>query len=191
MQTTNYFRTDRIRQLVLISIASALAIATNYLLLPVENVKLMDLIVFIVGYLAGPFAGAFTGILTWSVYGPINPNGFSLPVWIATMLAETLYGIAGGIVGGRLTLNDVNGARFKINALLGAIAFGLTFAYDIVTTLAHAWVFGVPFNSEAFSLYLVLSVPFFVAHEASNLLLFALVAVPVLRPFIGLLGRPK
>lgn len=189
MQTTNYFRTDRVRRLVLVAVASALAIATNYLLLPLENVKLMDLIVFIVGYLAGPFAGASTGLLTWSVYGPINPNGFSLPVWVATMLGESLYGIAGGIFGRRFSFTSTKMTQFKLNALLGLVAVTLTFAYDILTTIIHAWVFGVPFNSPAFSLYLVLSIPFFVAHEASNLLLFALVAVPVMRPLSGLLVR--
>ncbi len=176
---------------MLVAVASALAIATNYLLLPVENVKLMDLIVFIVGYLAGPFAGAFTGILTWSVYGPINPNGFSLPVWIATMLGESLYGIVGGIFGRRFSLSVVNGTRFRANAVLGAAALGVTFVYDIFTTLVHAWVFGVPLNSGAFVFYLAVSVPFFVAHEASNLLLFALIAVPVIRPLSRFPMRPK
>jgi uncharacterized membrane protein len=185
------FRTDPVRRLVLVAIASALAIATNYLLLPVENVKLMDLIVFIVGYLAGPFAGAFTGVLTWSVYGPINPNGFSLPVWIATMTGETLYGIAGGFLGHRLSLLPQDRPPFKANVLLGMLAFGLTFAYDIYTSVVHAWVFGVPFYSQAFTLYLAVSIPFFVLHEASNLLLFALIAVPVIRPLSGLQMRPK
>lgn len=183
------FRTDPVRRLVLVAVASALAIATNYLLLPVENVKLMDLIVFIVGYLAGPFAGAFTGVLTWSIYGPINPNGFSLPVWIATMTGETLYGIAGGFLGRRLSLIPSNYSRFKANALLGVIAFGLTFAYDIYTSVIHAWVFGVPFYSGAFILYLLVSIPFFVVHEASNLLLFALIPIPVIQPLSGLSMR--
>lgn len=149
----------------------------------------MDLIVFIAGYLAGPLAGALTGILTWSVYGPLNPNGFSLPVWIATMTGETLYGIVGGFLGRRFSLLNTERTRFKANVLLGLIAFGLTFAYDISTTIVHAWVY-IPLNSGAFILYLAVSIPFFVAHEASNLLLFALVAVPVIRRLNGLPVRP-
>ncbi len=144
------FRTDPVRRLVLVAMASALAIATNYLLSPVPNVKLMDLIVFVVGYLAGPLAGALTGLLTWSVYGTVNPNGFSFPVWIATMTGETLYGIAGGIIGHRLFLISLKGARFRANVLLGLIAFGLTFAYDIYTSIVNAWVYGPPIYSEAF-----------------------------------------
>jgi uncharacterized membrane protein len=180
------FRTDPVRRLTLVAMASALAIATNYLLLPLQNVKLMDLIVFIAGYLAGPFAGAFTGILTWSVYGTINPNGFSFPVWIATMTGETVYGIAGGILGRHLSLVRAAGPRFKANVLLGLLAFGLTFAYDIYTSIVNAWVFGPPIYSNAFIVYLLVSLPFFIAHEASNLLFFALLAIPIIRPLKGL-----
>jgi len=84
-----------------IAVMTAACIVSNYLLIGVFNVKLMDLIVFSSGFLFGPSVGASVGILTWLVYGTLNPYGFSLPVLVATSLMESVYGIVGGIIGKR------------------------------------------------------------------------------------------
>ncbi|MCB2173372.1 hypothetical protein KQH65_11595, partial [archaeon] len=73
------------KKLSLIAILTATAIATNYLMIGTVNIKFMDLIVFTAGYLLGSSLGATTGILVWLVYGVVNPFGFSLPVWVATI----------------------------------------------------------------------------------------------------------
>ena len=142
----------------------------------------MDLIVFITGYLAGPVAGAITGILGWSVYGTINPNGFNLNVWIATSLGETIYGLAGGVIGRSFRPGKENPARDAF--LLGTLAVVLTFLYDLFTTLVAIFTFGFPLT-VAF----VLAIPWFIAHEAGNLLIFSSSAIPVIRPLNDLFRR--
>jgi len=138
------------------------AIATNYLLIGVVNVKLMDLIVFAAGFLLGAGAGAGVGALIWLVYGTLNPYGFSLPVLGATVLGETLYGLAGGALRGRL-----GRVGWGPDARLAVVGFLLTFVYDLETNVVSALTAGVPL-----AVALVGGVPFAVAHEASNAVFF-------------------
>lgn len=161
------------RRAAAIAILTAAAISTNYLLIGVANVKLMDLIVFSSGYLYGCSAGAMVGLLTWLVYGTLNPYGFSLPILIATMLSETLYGVVGGLLakrgfwGGDL----VDGAiRF------GALGFLLTSIYDLLTNIVSGLVAGVPI-----SVALIAGIPFALIHEVSNALIFSLGAPPLMK----------
>ena len=138
------------------------AIATNYLLIGVVNVKLMDLIVFTAGFLLGAGAGAGVGALTWLVYGTLNPYGFSLPVLGATVLGETLYGLAGGALRGRL-----GRVGWGPDARLAVVGFLLTFVYDLETNVVSALTAGVPL-----AVALVGGGAFAVAHEASNAVFF-------------------
>jgi LytS/YehU family sensor histidine kinase len=114
-----------------IAVMTAACIVSNYLLIGVFNVKLMDLIVFSSGFLFGPMVGASVGILTWLVYGTLNPYGFSLPVLVATSLMESLYGVAGGFLG--TNRNEWMGAGLTANLKYGIVGFLLTFIYDLVT----------------------------------------------------------
>jgi len=94
----NGSRTDP-RKIAMVALLSAAAIASNYMLIGVANVKFMDLIVFTAGFIMGPTMGAATGVMVWLVYGTINPFGFSLPILAATMIGEAIYGVAGGLYG--------------------------------------------------------------------------------------------
>jgi len=165
----------RTRRLTIIALAASLCTVTNFLLVPIENVKPMDLIVFVTGYIAGPSAGAITGILGWSVYGTMNPNGFNMNVWIATSLGETIYGLAGGFVGRRFRPKIENRTRDAF--LFGVLAGILTLIYDVFTTLVAIFTFGFPVT-----LSFILALPWFVAHEAGNVLIFSSSTIPVLQP---------
>jgi len=146
------------------ALLTASAIATNYLLIGVVNVKLMDVIVFTSGYLLGARSGAAVGVLTWLVYGTLNPYGFSLPVLGATALGETLYGAAGGALRGQL-----GSVGWRPDARLAVVGFLLTFTYDIMTNIVSAYTAGVPL-----AVAMVGGVPFAVAHEFSNAAFFSL-----------------
>jgi len=186
MQINKTHTSSRTRQLTLVAVGTALALVTNYLLIPAENVKLMDLIVFIIGFVGGPLAGAATGALTWSVYGTINPSGgIFLPVWISTMFGETFYGAAGGFLGSRLPLGTVTQQKYRLNVLFGLVGLGLTFAYDILTSLAHAFAFGLSMSPAPFALFLLFSAPFLIAHELSNLAFFSVLGVRSVRALTG------
>ena len=87
------------RKLALIAILTSLAIGTNYAMISLTNIKLMDFIVFIGGFVLGPFWGGFMGMMCWLIYGTLNPFGFGGITLFATMLGEALYGIVGGFLG--------------------------------------------------------------------------------------------
>ena len=145
----------------LIALLVALSVSSNYALIWIPNVKLMDLLVFVAGFVAGPLDGAIVGALSWMVYGFLNPYGWILPIWIATMLSETIYGITGGII--RKNLFRVGKAEL---ALIGLLC---TLCYDILTNLAFSLTFNIPLKVA-----LIAGIPFSLAHELSNAVLFSI-----------------
>jgi hypothetical protein len=154
-----------------IAVMTAACIVSNYLLIGIFNVKLMDLIVFSSGFLFGPSVGASVGILTWLVYGTLNPYGFSLPVLVATSLMESVYGIVGGILGKRGNM----GVGLTGNLKYGIIGFLLTFLYDLVTNIVSGLSAGIPLGVA-----LITGIPFAIAHQGSNAAFFFLGASPLI-----------
>lgn len=157
---------------------SAAAIASNYLLIGVANIKFMDLIVFTSGFIMGPTMGAITGAMVWLIYGTINPFGFSLPILIATMCSETVYGIAGGLY----RKSSSNGTGFDI--WVAVIGFLATFLYDLITNIVSAYTVGIPI-----SVGLVTGIPFMLAHVLSNTVFFGLGFRPLSNSIQKILGE--
>lgn len=153
----------------------ALCVATNYALVGVFQVKAMDFIVFVGGFCFGPFAGAFIGILSWAVYGVINPYGFVPQVWLATMFSEAIYGLLGGLLGKNLALTNFNDERFKLSVFFGTMGFILTLIYDLITNVAFALALGMPIIVA-----IVSGAPATILHEVSNTAIFGVVSIPVI-----------
>lgn len=149
------------KKLALIAILTATAIATNYLMIGTVNVKFMDLIVFTAGYLLGSGLGATTGVLVWLVYGVINPFGFSLPIWISTIIGETMFGIAGGY----FSRQQIEGIGF--DPWTAATGFLITLVYDLFTNIVSGATVGIPI-----SIALLTGIPFMLAHTVSNAVFF-------------------
>ena len=174
-------------KLATLTILVALSISTNYIMISLYNVKLMDLIVFVGGFCFGPAVGALTGVISWTVYGTLNPMGFSLPIWFATMFAESVYGIVGGLIGRALFSNDADELRGKFrNAcfFFGMLGMLLTFAYDIVTNV----VFGYFSYSSILVGVITGFVPFGLIHVVSNAFFFGLGCVPAIRVISDMTG---
>jgi uncharacterized membrane protein len=150
---------------------TAACIVSNYLLIGFFNVKLMDLIVFSSGFFFGPTVGASVGILTWLVYGTLNPYGFSLPILISTSLMESLYGIVGGFLGTRVNM----GGGLTSNLKYGIVGFLLTFVYDLVTNIVSGLSAGIPLTVA-----LITGIPFAIVHQGSNAIFFFLGAPPLI-----------
>ena len=165
----------------MIATMTATCLATNYALIGIPNVKLMDFLVFASGFLFGARAGALVGVLTWSIYGLLNPYGFNLPIYVATATSETIYGLAGGLLRRSGALSSRDGLPWSVYKM-GALGFSLTAIYDLLTNLAFALSFGVP-------ILLALATGAFLAlvHELTNAAIFAACA-PVLMRLPGLLG---
>lgn len=160
------------RQVSVITVMTAVCVSTNYLLIGVVNVKFMDLIVFVAGFVFGPLVGASVGVLTWLVYGTLNPYGFSLPILAATSIAESLYGVVGGFLGARSP--SVVGRGLSANAKFAIIGFILTFVYDLLTNVVSGLTAGIPLTVA-----LIAGIPFAIAHEFSNTAFFFVGASPL------------
>ena len=166
------------RKISFIGVMTALCISSNYLMVGLVNIKIMDLLVFISGYVMGIFSGVSVGVLSWLVYGTINPYGFNLPTLIATCTGESVYGLVGGIyakfgsngnpVSSPRMRATVTGEDFWVsNFKLGILGFFLTFIYDLFTNIVTGIVFEIPLL-----LYIMTGIPFAVVHEVSNFLFF-------------------
>jgi hypothetical protein len=136
----------------------------------------MDLFVFVSGYLMGSFSGASIGILTWLVYGTLNPYGFNLPILVATCLGESFYGIVGGFyskfgaeVPSVSTKNVIQKTFWETSLKIGIVGFFLTFLYDMFTNMISAIIFETPFIP-----YLIAGIPLALVHESSNFFFFFL-----------------
>lgn len=167
------------RQASVIALMTALCVSTNYILIGVVNVKFMDLIVFVSGIVFGTVVGASVGILTWLVYGTLNPYGFSLPILVATCVGESLYGIIGGLLGSRFIRNNdkiTTPRLWFINVKYAIIGFLLTFVYDLFTNIVSGVTAGLPVNVAV-----ITGIPFAVVHELSNTAFFFVGALPLIR----------
>ena len=176
----------KVRRVAIVATLVALCIATNYVLVSVPNVKVMDFLVFIGGFCFGPFTGALIGILTWAVYGTINPYGFVPQIWLATMFSESIYGLVGGFLGRRFSSTSFNGQHLRLSVFFGIIGCLLTLTYDSIVNVVYALVFSVPIIAA-----IVLGTPFQFSHVVSNAVLFASCSIPLIRVVKKLLGNQK
>lgn len=175
------------KKLAVTTILVALAIGTNYAMIYLDNVKLMDLIVFIGGFCFGSSVGALTGIISWVVYGTMNPRGFSLPIWLTTMFSEMIYGIAGALIGKGLKrngLSEIQNDRVNACAFFGLLGMLLTFVYDIITNV----VFGYVSGWNILFAVIVGFVPFGLVHMLSNAFFFGLGCVPAINAISKVVG---
>ena len=86
----------RTNTIAAVSIITAIIVSSNYVLMGFPQIKLMDSMVFLTGYLFGVRAAVSVSILSWLVYGSINPLGTAgFPLIVVLMIGEMVYGIAG------------------------------------------------------------------------------------------------
>jgi uncharacterized membrane protein len=177
------------RKIAVIAVLVALAVGTNYAMTPLFNVKLMDVIVFIGGICFGPVVGALIGVISWAVYGTLNPYGFFLPIWFATMLSESIYGVVGGLI--KTSLNEYrSGAKNPPETLyvfFGTLGVLLTLIYDVITNI----VFGYVSNWSILLAVIAGFVPFGIAHVVSNAFFFGLGCVPAIKALSNIIGVDK
>ncbi|MFQ6064860.1 MAG: ECF transporter S component [Candidatus Bathyarchaeia archaeon] len=176
----------RILKVCVISILVALCVATNYALIGVYNVKVMDFLVFVGGFCFGPIAGALIGVLSWAVYGVLNPYGFVPQIWLATMFCESIYGVIGGLLGRNLTSNRFDAQRLQLSVLFGVVGFMLTLIYDIILNVVWALVFEMSAIGA-----IVVAVPFTLVHELSNVTIFGLGSLPTITAVEKIMGVGK
>jgi hypothetical protein len=158
-----------------ISVFTALAIATDYAMVPLPNVKLMDTIVFVCGFAFGLWTGVSVGALTWLVYGSVNPLGAAGgSLLLILIVSETVYAFFGCLA------RRIAGPRGSISSkslVWGSLGLIATFLYDLNTILTPSMLTGMNLFHAALSM--LPAIPFMLAHEISNFLFFSTVG-PVL-----------
>ena len=170
-----------VRDISLISVLTALCVGGSYALIGLPNIKVMDLIVFVTGFVFGISIGATTGALAWIVYGTINPFGFSFPVWLSTIIGEAVFGIVGGIIG-RINYQTPEKTFniFRFSLEVGLWGLILTLIYDLFTNLIFATVFKIRVVDAIVIGWLI--PPWFgILHEVSNFALFFFAVYPLIK----------
>ena len=161
------------KKLSLIILMTAMSLTSSYAMIGIPNVNLMDLFVFISGYLMGAVPGVIVGVLTWLVYGTLNPLGFNLVVLAATCSGESLYGFVGGLAASLGLGADLPSMKLGdkmlwwANLKFGIIGFFLTFVYDLFTNIISGLIVDIPPL-----IAIIQGIPFAIAHEVSNFFFF-------------------
>ncbi len=161
------------QRIAVISVFTALAITTDYAMLPLANIKLMDSIVFVSALAFGLGVGISVGALTWLVYGSVNPLGSAGgPLLVILIVSETIYAFLGYLAQRMFNFDETNvPARSLFWGSLGLMG---AFVYDLNTIITPTLIAGVPFAVALASL--VPAVPFMLAHEISDFAFFATAA---------------
>ncbi|MEM3414161.1 MAG: hypothetical protein QW575_01170 [Thermoproteota archaeon] len=172
--------TRRRKKLVFTALLVALALATNYVLISVPNVKLMDFITFLAGKTLGFAFGAMTATLIWLVYGTINPYGFSASILPILIVSEMSYSAAGSLINGRFSKLS-NKEKFFIYGIVGLLS---TLTYDVVTNAAV----GILFYGSVIVGLITMNFPFpmGLVHEISNAVIFPSLSL-ALEPYLKFL----
>ncbi len=173
------------RKVAAISMFTALAVVTDYAMLPLANVKLMDSIVLVASLTFGLVVGVSVGALSWLVYGEVNPLGPDGGLLLLILIgSETVYAGLGCLVRGSFNYEEIGIPTMSL--LWGSFGLIGAFAYDLITNIAPPLVSGSSLGAAL--LFLVPGAPFMVAHEVSDFVFFATVA-PLLYAAIRKVAR--
>ena len=168
------------RKTALIAVLAALCIGTNYVMLPLPNINLMDAIVFTTGLFYGFIPGASIAAIAWLVYGSLNPLGFSAPILLVVIGAEMIY----ALVGSRLQRTSFGHPAKDYSSVERYLIFGVaglfaTLAYDILTNAVSGLL---AYNSIWLGLITMnVPLPLGIIHAASNFVLFATITPLLLK----------
>ncbi|OLD02259.1 hypothetical protein AUG19_07755 [archaeon 13_1_20CM_2_54_9] len=85
-----------VTQTALVAVFAAISLASNYAMIGIVNVKLMDTLVFLAAFLFGLRIGVGVAVVSWGVYGFINPYGADDLILLSFLVAgECFYAITG------------------------------------------------------------------------------------------------
>ena len=162
----------------LIAVFTATSLGTNYAMIALPNVKIMDALVFIAAFLFGLSVGTGVAVSTWAVYGFVNPYGQAgFPLILFLMIGECFYAIGGSglrktSIAKQLLVERDSPAHLAY--VFGIVGLVSTFAYDVLTNFA-SYVLLVGSLYQAFLIGMITGALFSLVHELSNLVFFATV----------------
>src|SRR5437867_11417334 len=123
---------SRSTKVMITSVFTALALATNYALIGIPNVKIMDTLVFIAALFFGCRLGIGVAASIWLVYGFVNPNGVDTFRMLSfPMVGEGFYAFAGvALKKSFVTSGLVTGSKEyqRVSSIFGLVGLRSTFA---------------------------------------------------------------
>jgi hypothetical protein len=168
-------------KVALIAVFTAVSLGTNYAMIDIPNVKLMDAFVFIAAFLFGLDVGLGSAVSIWLIYGFINPWGQADFIGLLFVtLGECFYAVSGALLRRASVARDaLQTARpyGRMNVLFGLIGLQATFAYDVLTNFG-TYIVRTSSVFQALIIGMITGAPFAILHEGSNLFFFATV-VPI------------
>lgn len=160
------------REIILMAIFIALAVAGGFFLAQFPNIELVTAIIFLSGMLLGSKRGAFIGAVAEFLYSFFNPYGVAAPpLLLAQISSMALTGAAGGV------MRNIFRHQQPPIGLLGFAGFVLTLIFDLLTTLSFTLFVGT--GLAGFLTAITLGLYFYIAHQISNVVIFA-VLLPIL-----------
>ena len=170
------------RRIILSAVFIALAITGGLLFIPVPNVELITVMIFLAGLTLGIKNGAVVGGVAELLYSLFNPLGAALPpIMIAQVLSMTIVGATGGLTRNYLNLNS-----FSLKLILsGVLGFFLTLLFDAATTYAYGLTIGQTLWGTLTAI--TVGLPFYITHLLTNTLIFSLF-IPILARLLSTLN---
>jgi len=163
------------RQAAVVAAFTALAVASDFALAEIPNVKLVDPIVFSVAFVFGLEVGVYVGVLSELVWGVLSPYGFGGYIIPFLVGGEVLYALAGWAAS-RVWKGD-GAAVSARNLYIGAVLALCAFLWDVETNAGSALVaFWPSVTLDRLVATEVVGIPFMVAHELGDLVTGAVVA---------------
>ncbi|MGH9919713.1 MAG: hypothetical protein ACRD6W_12720 [Nitrososphaerales archaeon] len=175
--------------LALVAAFTALAIASDFALVDIPNVKLVDPIVFSVAFVFGLEMGVYVGALSELIWGTLSPYGFGGYVIPFLVAGEVIYALAGWAAA-RLWAGEGSPVSSR-NLYFGAVLALCAFLWDLETNAGTALLsFWPSLTIQKLLATEALGIPFMVSHELSDLLTGAVLA-PLIIFYSSRLARPR
>jgi hypothetical protein len=178
----------RTREIAVVAGFTALAVASDFALADLPNVKLVDPIVFSVAFIFGLEMGVYVGVLSEVIWGTLSPYGFGGYIIPFLVAGEVLYALAGW---GAAKVWKGESSRISArNFYVGAILAICAFLWDLETNAGTALLIYWPSPTLQNLLGVeAVGIPFMVAHELGDLAA-GVVLVPLLIFYASRFGRP-
>jgi hypothetical protein len=179
------------RRLTVIAIFTSLAIATDYAMAPIANVKLVFTLVFASAYAFGFKTGATMAILTEFIWGVISPYGAPTLILPFLMGATVIYAFAGWGAS-KIWGYDIRPASY-LNIFFGSIIAICAFVWDTTTNFGTALIQFWPnltLEKFIFTDLNPLTLYFTLSHEVGDFVLGSALAPVIIVYFLKVFGRP-
>jgi len=161
---------DKLKEISYITIFTALALGLGYLLSYIPNFELVSSTVFLAGVLFGLRSGTLVGILTYLIFGLLNPMGMSpLPLLMAQIIVGILIGSFGGLC---------HKKRWNKAHIILPIGVFITLLSDILTTSAGFLFFP---TKNSFLVYFILGLPFVIWHVFTQGIIYGFILTPTIQ----------